>query len=92
MPRPPTTLSHRAAHVMTTGSREASAGHGDPRERAELLYDVDCEVTHRQLTSAVVHEALGLPPGALSDGSLSTDVLRAVLAHVRALPHLGWHQ
>ena len=77
---------------MTLRDRESSAGHADASERGELLFDIEIEVTGRTLTAHVVHDALGLPRGALSDGSLSTDALRAVLAHVRALPHLGWHR
>ena len=69
--------------------REQRAGlHADWRERAQLLTDIEIEAGTRHLDDAQVHAVLGLRPGALRDGSLSTPLLIAAAAHMRRQPHV----
>ena len=71
---------------MSYSAAEWSAGHRDQRERAELRVDLEVEATSRCMPETVLHTILGLEQGSLHDGTLSTDVLRAALEHLRRQP------
>lgn len=60
--------------------------HGDWRERADVLTALEAEADARVLDDTTVHGILGLHPGALRDGSMSTPLLLEALAHVRRQP------
>lgn len=64
--------------------RETDVGHLDGRERAEVLRDIDVEIQRLEWLRREAHERLGLVDRALDKGSLSTLVLHAVLATLRA--------
>ena len=79
-------ITRRADRVRVYSAAEDSAGHRDVRDRAELRADIEAELDMRAWPDSVACEVLGLEQGALSDGSLSTDVLRASLQHLRRQP------
>ena len=76
----------RAEQVLQFAEAEESAGHRDYRDRAELRFEIQGHLNMRAMPERVACEVLGLSQGSLSDGSLSTDLLRAALQHLRVQP------
>ena len=89
--RPPRILSRRETVRVYLRDRERGYGHShdDSIKRSLVLGMIDAEIDRCVLTRAEAHDALGLRPGSLDDGTLAFDALQAALAALRELPTPG---
>ncbi|RYB03570.1 hypothetical protein [Lichenibacterium ramalinae] len=87
----PSNDSRHERGVTTKAIRESGFGHADARERGRILEDIEVAANQRTLFLTEVHEILGLAPGSLEHGTLTTERLREAREGLNALPNVQFN-